>query len=95
MLSVPLGRAVVLKEALPLAPTAAVPRLAPPFRKVMVPVGVVEPVTGVTVAVKVTLWPELILVAEAARVVFVAVTVCVTFTMTAEETELESAGVPA
>jgi hypothetical protein len=57
--------------------------------KVTVPVGTVLPDDGETIAVKVTLWPVLICVAEAVNDVVVATTLCVTVTVTAGEVELE------
>ena len=53
----PAGREVVLKEAVPLALSVAVPRVVAPFRKVTVPVGAMAPDCGATTAVKVTLCP--------------------------------------
>jgi hypothetical protein len=91
---VPAARALVLKEAAPLALRVAVPSAVVPSRKVTVPVGVVLPDAGATVAVNVTLWPVLICVAEAVNEVVVATRVCVTLTMSAAETELESVVLP-
>ena len=62
----------MLKEAAPLALRVAVPRAVVPSRKVTVPVGVVLPDVGETIAVNVTLWPVLICVAEAVSEVVVA-----------------------
>ena len=76
----------MLKEAAPLAFRVAVPRGVVPSRKVTVPVGIVLPEVGETVAVNVTLWPVLICVAEAVNAVDVATKVCVTVTVTTEET---------
>jgi len=50
-----------------------VPSVAPFWVKVTVPVGVIEPVDGVTVAVKVTDVPEVVVVGEAVTVVVVVV----------------------
>src|SRR5258707_11903038 len=48
----------VVNVAVPLAPTATVPRITLPSLNVTVPVGVVAPgATAATVAVKVTAWP--------------------------------------
>ena len=79
----------VAKNAVPLGFNVAVPRMAAPSRKVTAPDGVVLPDCAVTTAVKTTLSPELIWVAEAVNAVEVAATVCVTVTATAGETELE------
>ena len=68
----PAGRVVVLNVAVPLALRVAVPRMVVPFRKETVPVGMVLPVCGATFAVKVTLCPVLICVAEEVNVVVVA-----------------------
>jgi hypothetical protein len=87
-------REVVLKEAEPLALRVAVPRAVVPSRKVTVPVGVVLPEVGETIAVNVTLWPILICVAEAVNAVDVATNVCETVTVTAEDTELELVVLP-
>src|SRR5262249_25073599 len=55
----PTARAAVANVATPLAFSVAVPRLVVPSRKVTVPVGVpVAGATAVTVAVKVTDWPN-------------------------------------
>ena len=49
---------VVVKVALPVASSAAVPRVAKPSLKVTVPLGVPEPgAMALTVVVKVTAWP--------------------------------------
>jgi hypothetical protein len=61
---------------------------------VTVPVGIVLPDVGETVAVNVTLWPVLICVAEAVNAVDVATKVCVTVTVTAVDTELELVVLP-
>jgi hypothetical protein len=84
----------VLKEAAPLALRVAVPRAVVPSRKVTVPVGIVLPDVGETVAVNVTLWPVLICVAEAVNAVDVATKVCVTVTVNAVDTELELVVLP-
>ena len=68
----PAGRVVVLKVAVPLALSVAVPRMAAPFMKVTTPVGMVVPDCGETFAVNVTLWPVLIAVAEEVNDVVVA-----------------------
>jgi hypothetical protein len=72
----------------------AVPRDIPPSRKVTVPVGIVLPDVGETIAVNVTLWPVLICVAETLNEVVVATEVCVTVTVTAADTELELVVLP-
>jgi hypothetical protein len=90
----PVGSVVVLKEAAPLALSAPVPSVVAPLWKVTVPVGVVLPDAGATVAVRTTFCPGVIWTAEAVSVVVVATTVCVTFTVTAEETELASLLLP-
>jgi hypothetical protein len=69
--------------------SVAVPRIVVPFRKETVPVGVVLPDCGATLAVKVTLCPVLIPVAEEVRVVVVVTVLGATLTVTAAETELE------
>ena len=79
----------MLKEAAPLAFRVAVPSAVVPSMKVTVPVGTVLPDDGETIAVKVTLWPVLICVAEAVNDVVVATKVCVTVTVTAADRELE------
>ena len=84
----------MLKEAAPLAFRVAVPSAVVPSRKVTVPVGTVLPDDGETIAVKVTLWPVLICVAEEVNVVDVATKVCVTVTVTAADTELELVVLP-
>ena len=84
----------MLKEAAPLALRVAVPRAVVPSRKVTVPVGIVLPDVGETIAVNVTLWPVLISVAEAVNEVVVATKVCVTVTVTAADTELELVVLP-
>ena len=76
MLWDPMARAVVEKVALPVASTFAEPRTVSPSLKRTAPVGVVLPVAGATVAVKVTLEPWAMEVAEAVSVVVVLV--CVT-----------------
>jgi hypothetical protein len=91
---VPAAREVVLKEAAPLALRVAVPSVVAPSRKVTVPVGVVLPEAGETMAVKVTLCPVLIWVAEGVNEVVVATKVCVTVTVTAADTELPSLVLP-
>jgi hypothetical protein len=91
---VPAAREVVLKEAAPLPLSVAVPSAVVPSMKVTVPVGVVVPDAGETMAVNVTLWPVLICVAEAVNAVVVATKVCVTLTVTAVETELELVVLP-
>jgi hypothetical protein len=67
MLSVPAALKLVVKMAMPEAFNVPVPRLAVPFRKVMVPVGV--PPVPVTVAVKVTFVPTGTEAAELVRAV--------------------------
>jgi hypothetical protein len=94
MVLAPVGSAVVVKEAAPLAFSVPVPKAVVPFRKVTVPVGIVFPDWGATDAVKVTLCPGVVCVAEAASDVVVATMVCVTVSVTAEETELASLGLP-
>ena len=84
----------MLKEAAPLALRVAVPRAVVPSRKVTVPVGIVLPDVGETIAVNVTLWPVLICVAEAVNEVVVATKVCVTVTVTAADAELELVVLP-
>ena len=68
----PAGRLVVLNVAVPPELRVAVPRMVDPFRKATVPVGIVLPVCGATFAVKVTLCPVLICVADEVNVVVVA-----------------------
>ena len=70
--------------------TAELPSVEEPARNVTVPVAE----RGETIAVKVTLWPVLICVAEAVNEVVVATTVCVTVTVTAADTELELVVLP-
>jgi hypothetical protein len=72
MESDPAGRVVVLKVAMPLAFSVAVPRVVVPFRKVTVPVGIFVLVWEPTVAVSVTLWPVVAKVGEAWSVVVLA-----------------------
>jgi hypothetical protein len=61
MLSVPVGSEVRLSVAIPLE-SVPVPRVVPPFRKVMLPLGLWPwAALGVTVAVKTTCSPELLL----------------------------------
>ena len=60
MESVPVGSAVVFKEATPLALSVPVPSIVAPFKKVTVPVGVMLPELGVTVAVKITFCPGVV-----------------------------------
>ena len=90
----PAASATVLKNALPLEFSVPVPSTIDPSKNVTVPVGIVLPVCGATVAVRTTFPPELICVAEAASVVVVATTLCVTVTTTAVELELESLLLP-
>jgi hypothetical protein len=71
MLKVPAVLKLVVKVATPLPFNAPVPRLAVPFRKVTVPVGV--PALPLTVAVKVTLAPAATEAAEVVRVVELAI----------------------
>ena len=85
---------VVLKNALPLEFSVPVPSTVAPFKNVTVPVGIVLPVCGATVAVKTKVSPESICVAEAVSVVVVATTLCATVTTTAIELELESLLLP-
>ena len=59
-----------------------------------VPDGTLVPDAGVTLAVKVTLWPELIEVAEAVNTVVVATVPEVIVTFTGSETELASSASP-
>ena len=87
---VPAGSAVVVKVATPLPFNCAVPRAVVPSRKVMVPVGAVFPDCGATVAVKVTLWPDVICVTEGESDVVVAVVPAVTITLTVDEMEPKS-----
>ena len=68
----PAGRVVVLNVAVPPELRVAVPRMAVPFRKATVPVGMVLPVCGATFAVKVTLCPVLICVADEVNAAVVA-----------------------
>ena len=78
----------MLNVATPPALRVAVPSVVPPLVKVREPVGIVVPDCAVTVAVKVMLLPAVICEAEAASLVAVAAWVCVTVTVTPEETEL-------
>lgn len=72
MLCEPVARAVVVKVALPVVSTVAEPMVRSPSAKRILPLGVpVLPEAGATVAVKVTLEPWLIEVAEAVRAVVV------------------------
>jgi len=66
------GNELVLNAATPLAFKVPVPRIVAPSRNVTVPVGTLLPDCGETVAVKVTLCPVLMAVAELARTVLVA-----------------------
>jgi hypothetical protein len=72
MESDPAGRVVVLKVAMPLAFSVAVPRVVVPFRNVTVPVGIFVLVWEPTVAVSVTLWPVLAKVGDAWSAVVLA-----------------------
>src|SRR5690242_19943495 len=81
---VPTPRAAVLRAARPpLRPT--VPRTVPPSRNVTVPLGVAVPLAARTVAVKVTDWPAVGALVEAARLVSVAVRTGATVTVTADD----------
>ena len=84
----------MLKVAVPPEFRVAVPRIVVPFRKETVPVGMVVPVCGATFAVKVTLCPVLMAVAEEVSVVDVATKLWVTVTVTAADTELELVVLP-
>ena len=79
---VPAARVVVLNVATPLALRVAVPRLLVPSRNVTVPVATLVPDCGETVAVKVTLCPGLMAVAEEVRTVLVGTTAEVMVTVT-------------
>jgi hypothetical protein len=81
---------VVLNVATPLALRVAVPRLVVPSRKVTVPVATLVPDCGETVAVKVTLCPGLMAVAEEVRTALVGTTAAVMVTVTGVEIEAAS-----
>jgi hypothetical protein len=73
MLSEPVGSAVVEYVATPEEESGPVPRVVLPSMKVTEPVGTVASPEGpVTVAVKVTLEPEVMLVAEEESAVLLA-----------------------
>ena len=58
MVCEPTAKVAIAKMAVPSAPSGAVPSTVVPSSNVTVPVGVpVDPALGVTVAVKVTIWP--------------------------------------
>ncbi len=81
--------------ALPVASSVPVPRAVLPSEKVTVPVGVAEPVAGVTVAVKVRVVPLTAVVAEAESAVVVAMMGTVLTVMeTAAEVLAVKAGSP-
>ena len=69
---VPRARVEELKVATPEVFNVAVASCVAPSKNVTLPVGVPLPEVGVTVAVNVTLWPEVTCVAETVRVVAVA-----------------------
>jgi hypothetical protein len=81
---VPVASEDVEIDATPEAFTVAEPRDAPPFMKLTVPVGVVVP-EPFTVAVSVSVWPVVIDVPEAARLVVVDCSAFVTVTDTEPE----------
>jgi hypothetical protein len=87
---VPAARVVVVSVATPTALRVAVPRLVVPSRNVTVPVGTLVPDCGETVAVKVTLCPLLMVVAEEVRTVLVGAAAEVMVTLTGGEVELAS-----
>ena len=69
-LRLPAGRVVLVSVAMPLAPTVPVPSCVEPLRNVTVPSD--EPVgAGVTVAVSVTVWPNVAGLGEPASTVVV------------------------
>jgi hypothetical protein len=72
MLWVPAVSDAIVNEAAPFA-RAEVPSDVAPSSKVIFPVGV-DPAAAVTVTLKVTLWPTVICVADAERLLVVAVT---------------------
>jgi hypothetical protein len=79
--SVPAARDDVLSVATPEA-RLAVPRTAPPLENVMLPAGVLLPLVGFTVAVKVTEEPSERFSDDANRVVVVPTTAALTATDT-------------
>src|SRR5580698_110408 len=83
----PTASVVVAKVALPVRSREPVPIVVPASAKVTVPVGVVVPEAGETVAVKVMLVPLTADVAEAVSAVDVATgtTTAFTVTVTADE----------
>jgi hypothetical protein len=89
----PAASAAELYVAVPAALSVPVPRVVVPFLKVTVPVGAGTPEVPVTVAVKVTLEPIAIEVAEAVSAVVVDPSV--TLTVTALEVEPVSSALPA
>jgi hypothetical protein len=97
--AMPTGSVVIERVAIPLPFKVPVPRAVVPFRKVTVPVGtVVFPAGPATDAVKVTLVPKVIEVADAASLVVEAVGVIVaatTVTVTAGEEEVAKLESPA
>jgi len=92
--SLPTGRLEVLKLAVPPL-SVPLPRTVLPLLNVTVPVGV--PLAALTVAVKVTDWPEVIVAAEAASVVVVAVVpvACLTVSVNAALVLVAKVVVPA
>ena len=84
---VPAARVVVVNVATPLAFKVPVPKVAVPSRNVTVPVGTLLPDFGVMVAVKVTLCPLLMEVAEELSTVVVAITADVMVTVMGCEVE--------
>ena len=83
---------MIARVAMPEPFKAAVPRIVLPFAKVTLPDGMPVPLLSVTVAVKVTLPPRVILVAEAVRAV--AVVAEVTVIATAAEAEVANEVLP-
>ena len=84
---VPAARAVVLNAVVPPAFNETFPRLFVPSKNLIEPAGTTLPDCGTTLAVKVTLCPLLMVVAEEARTVLVGTTADVMVTVTGCEVE--------
>jgi hypothetical protein len=91
---VPTDNELILNVATPLAFKIPVPRVVVPSRNVTVPVATLGLDCGETVAVKVTLCPVLMAVAEEARTVLVGKTPEVMVTVTGCEVEPASSESP-